>query len=241
MNRFLRRSTARVLSPVLTALMITALLTSAVAQATPYVLSIVEQGQDVVATGSGEFDLTGLRCCAYSPNGYGMVPDQAEIETGLDPLWYLKVYFGIVGPASFGIGNGLYANGMLALPTTRAGDNVGLSATAGVIALPVGYVSGDALWSSATWANASFDSLGLTPGVYTWTWGSVDITSAIYTRMRASEACQSFTVVIGSATGQGNGSCGGGIEVPEPTTISMFGLGMLLVGSFVGLRRRRQA
>ena len=38
--------------------------------------------------------------------------------------------------------------------------------------MPQGYVFGTALADTATWADATFSSLGVTPGVYEWTWGS---------------------------------------------------------------------
>ena len=34
------------------------------------------------------------------------------------------------------------------------------------------YLFGSGLSSTATWANQSFVSLGVTPGSYTWNWGS---------------------------------------------------------------------
>ncbi|MGH8117063.1 MAG: PEP-CTERM sorting domain-containing protein [Rhodanobacteraceae bacterium] len=49
------------------------------------------------------------------------------------------------------------------------------------------------------------------PGTYTWTWGT--------------GADQSFTLDIVNA-------------VPEPAALGMFGFGVLLIGAFVGLRRR---
>jgi hypothetical protein len=38
--------------------------------------------------------------------------------------------------------------------------------------VPAGYVSGHALSDTATWDNATFASLGVTPGTYKWTWGT---------------------------------------------------------------------
>jgi hypothetical protein len=42
----------------------------------------------------------------------------------------------------------------------------------GALILPVGYVSGTALSDTSTYNSASFSSLGVTPGIYEWTWGT---------------------------------------------------------------------
>ena len=52
--------------------------------------------------------------------------------------------------------------------------------------VPVGYVSGTALSSSATWTDATFASLGATPGTYVWSWGN-------------GLPNQNFTLIIGGA------------------------------------------
>jgi hypothetical protein len=38
--------------------------------------------------------------------------------------------------------------------------------------LPLGYISGSALSDSSTYDNATFSSLGVTPGTYEWSWGA---------------------------------------------------------------------
>jgi VPDSG-CTERM motif len=38
--------------------------------------------------------------------------------------------------------------------------------------LPQGYLSGNALSDSSTYNNATFASLGVTPGTYEWMWGT---------------------------------------------------------------------
>ena len=50
-------------------------------------------------------------------------------------------------------------------------------------------------------------------GTYTWTWGT--------------GAEQSFTLIIGNT-----------VNAPEPGALGMFGLGVLMIGAFVDLRRR---
>lgn len=76
-------------------------------------------------------------------------------------------YYGFTGPTSFGTG------GLISL-SSGSGDLVSMDA-GGVpetLFVPHGYVSGSTLSSSATSDNATFSSLGVTPGTYTWSWGN---------------------------------------------------------------------
>jgi VPDSG-CTERM motif len=68
--------------------------------------------------------------------------------------------------------------------------------------VPQGYVSGAALSDTMTFSNATFASLGVTPGTYVWRWGD--------------GPNQNFTLVIGAA------------GVPDGgTTVSLFGCALL--------------
>lgn len=181
------------------------LLAPGAAQATPYVLKLVQRGNHVVATGSGAFDLTGLTFSQSGTSGTGLEPDVGYISSG---PFFVRVdfYTGYTGPTNFGSGSGATA-------TSGSGDYVGIDPVYfGVPYLytPSGYVSNMGLSNSATYDNASFASLGVTPGTYVWTWGA--------------GADQSFTLDI--------------VEAPEPAALGMFGLGVLLIGAFVGRRRR---
>jgi PEP-CTERM motif len=82
--------------------------------------------------------------------------------------------------------------------------------------VPSGYVSDTALSDTSTYDNASFSSLGATPGTYKWTWGS--------------GANQNFTVVVGTV-------------VPEPSTWAMMLIGFAGLGliGYQGAGRQRRA
>ncbi|HEX5327186.1 MAG TPA: hypothetical protein VFW75_11005 [Acetobacteraceae bacterium] len=145
-----------------------------------YTVSLSQQGSNVVATGSGTIDLTGL-----TPNGSGISeggvgPLHGEINTG--PASFVGVSWdtGYTGPTSFGSGGELPAS-------SGSGDTVGIGAFGVDLVVPSGYVSGSALSDTSTYDNQTFASLGVTPGSYVWTWG------------RGATA-DSFTLQIGAAS-----------------------------------------
>ncbi len=96
------------------------------------------------------------------------------------------------------------------LPNTGSGDLVGINGFLGFLFVPVGYVSGAALSDSMTFNNATFASLGVTPGTYVWTWGT--------------GANQNFTLQIGGAAVPDGGS-----------TVSLLGCALL---GLAALRRK---
>ncbi|MEO7072784.1 MAG: PEP-CTERM sorting domain-containing protein [Rhodanobacter sp.] len=177
----------------------------------PYIVTLAQQGNSVVAIGSGAFNLDGLTIYAGADPALGAVwPVSGYLYTG-GALTNLDVYAGFTGPTSFGSGGGTGASTVIGDSVAIVGSNdfYGLP----LFFLPTGYVSGTALVSGAVWNNASFASLGIMPGTYTWTWGTA--------------ADQSFTLMTASA-------------VPEPATLGMFGIGMLLIGGLAALRRPGQ-
>lgn len=54
-------------------------------------------------------------------------------------------------------------------------------------------------------------------------------------------SCSGWIVAGDGTLGTGSGSCGGTTNVPEPGALGMFGLGVLLMGGFLGWRRRYSA
>jgi hypothetical protein len=154
-----------------------ALLSATVAaNASPYVVTLEEVGSNVVATGSGQIDLTGLTFVPSNLSGVGNIdPSIGGVGVGAGNV---DLYGGVPStPASFG-------SGVLTEPSNTSGGLVGFDAMAGTLLVPKGYVS-DALLlaSSSIYDSATFASIGATPGTYTWTWGR--------------GADQSFTLDIG--------------------------------------------
>jgi hypothetical protein len=134
-----------------------------------YIVTLKQVGSDVVATGSGAIDLTGLNFFNTSSGGLASIlPTLPQIITG-PTSGTVDSYFGTLsGPTSFGSGGFTFAS-------SGSGDAVGMSGVGGVqdfIIVPQAYLSGNALSDSSTYNNATFASLGITPGTYEWTWGT---------------------------------------------------------------------
>lgn len=126
-----------------------------------------EIGGDVVITGSGSLDLTDT-----------VFETTVQTVASVEPFDSL-----VVGPANstsvefytttFTSGPSSYGPGTADIPADfGVGDMFGLDFGPNGLAVPVNYVSGDFLSSSSTYAGHTFESLGMTPGSYTWTWGS---------------------------------------------------------------------
>ena len=177
-----------------------------------YVVDLTETGGNVVATGSGAIDLTGLESNVLTGGMAFLNPSLGAIRTGPPPFTPIEGYDavnGFTGPANFGSGGAIVAS-------SGSGDPVsfffGFSPSDNELDVPQGYVSNSALSDTSTYNGQTFSSLGATPGVYKWTWGT--------------GANQNFTLVIG--------------EVPEPSTWAMMLLGFAGLG-LAGWRHRRTA
>jgi hypothetical protein len=129
-----------------------------------YIVTLQQVGPNVVATGSGAIDLTGL---SFLNSGVsvtpGLNPSFAFIVTG--PTGSGSAYSGLTGSTSFGSGGGT-------LTSAGSGNIVGLSSKDDLLLVPDGYVSDSALSDSSTYNGATFTTLGVTPGTYKWTWGT---------------------------------------------------------------------
>jgi hypothetical protein len=161
-------SLRKLLQPVLATLAITIVSGLSVRPAQAgYIVTLQEVGSDVVATGSGAIDLTGLTAGGSGGKVSYMDPSIGSILTGpaLPTVTSIAEYGTISGPASFGTHSGTEnAN-------SGSGDLVGI-VNDQFLDVPFGYVSGSALSGSSTYDSATFSSLGVTPGTYVWTWGT---------------------------------------------------------------------
>jgi hypothetical protein len=160
------RSSRKLLKPVLATLAIAIVcgVFAPPAQA-GYIVSLQQVGPDVVATGSGTINLTGLSLNFSGGGSTGfMSPDSAVLFIGTGAS---DTYVGsFSNPASFG-------PGISDTPDSSSGGVVGIGGSFGELDVPQGYVSGTPLsLSSSTFNVQTFSSLGVTPGTYEWTWGT---------------------------------------------------------------------
>jgi hypothetical protein len=164
-------------------------------------------GFDVVATGSGGLDLTDLSLSGGTAAlSAEIIPLAGVALTGPTTVTGLRDWIGISGPMIFG-------SGLRTFASSGSGDLVGISARfCHCIFLPFGYVSGHALSDTSTYDNATFASLGMTPGTHEWTWGT-------------GAHADSFTL---------------NAVIPEPSTWALMALGFAGLG-FAGWRSRRRS
>jgi protein with PEP-CTERM/exosortase system signal len=158
----------------LTAIAVTSLFSAQPARA--FTITMNQVGSNVVANGSGAFNLTGLTFLGAGQTvSHGIVPITGSISMGDGLVATIDRYTGFTGPTSFGSGSPVSAD-------TGSGDVFGFL---GAIVVPQGYVSGTTLSASISFTNSTFASLGVTLGTYVWSWGD--------------GADQRFTLQIGPA------------------------------------------
>jgi hypothetical protein len=179
------------------------------ANASTYIVTIEQVGSDVVATGSGQLDLTSLTVFSTQGGpGAGIVPNTAQISFATTGST-IDTYDGLFsGPASFGTGT-------LTLADTTSGEPVFFLSLLQLLAVPTGYISDAALGTStSTYSNATLTSLGVTPGIYVWTWGPA--------------ANQSFTLDIIN-------------PIPIPAALPLFATGLGALGLLAWRRKKKAA
>ena len=127
------------------------------------IIDITQQGNNVVATGSGTVDTTDLSSSTSDFPFTGIVEgDLAGVILG--PTGGTShFYTGISSYGSFG-------GGVQHDATSGTGDFFGTAD--GFLLLPTGYVSGTPLSGTDTYNSSTVSSLGLTPGTYVFAWGT---------------------------------------------------------------------
>ena len=164
------------------------------------VVHAIETGGNVEFSGGGTADLTGLVQNGLNVMGRFVSPDFATFSTGGTTSFEIDGYGTPSGPSTFGSGG-------TTLSDSTTGDQFGMIG-GNVLAVPNGYVSNTPLFGTSTYNGASFNSLGMVPGTYVWTWGQGE----------------SFTLFIGAA-------------IPEPATASIC-TALSLAGLLLSRRRR---
>jgi hypothetical protein len=128
-------------------------------------VTISQVGSDVVWNGSGSFNLDALTFAGTGTIGGGFIGNQAVWAIG--PNVTIDTYSGtITYPSTFGAGGvGV---------TSSTGSTFGIlpGGSGRLLYVPSGYVSNTVINGSSTYANKTIAGMGLTPGTYTWSWGS---------------------------------------------------------------------
>jgi hypothetical protein len=130
-----------------------------------FIITVSQDGSNVVATGSGTIDTAALTDEGGADEG-GATGYGERLVVGGTTAVSVNLWGGISGPASFGPDVDPFT-----LATSGTGDVVGIITDAGIY-LSTDYVSGSALSGTATWADQTLSGLGMTPGDYVWTWGT---------------------------------------------------------------------
>jgi hypothetical protein len=161
-----------------------------------FVMTLTQSGSSVVATGSGTINTTALTVNGTVFNYAYVIPSQAQASLGPNGNTFSAtetILAGITGPGNFGTAGQVYA-------TSGSGNGIAIDGHDGFLLVPSGYVSGATLSDTATFAGATISSLGITPGTYTWNWGS-------------GASADSFTMTS---------------AVPEPSLLGVGGFALLL-------------
>lgn len=141
------------------------------------IINFAQVGNDVVATGSGSANTSGLTFL-FSVSGAQINLDASSGNfRGGTAGGQFVVYSGLaIPPTGYGSSNAGFGpgTGTNNFPDSTTGDYFGLTGFNGRLFLPNGYVSGTLLSNTTTWNNRTLANLGLAPedSSFTYTWGS---------------------------------------------------------------------
>jgi hypothetical protein len=138
-------------------------------------LTLQEDGLgDVTFMGSGTLDITGLEFDSTDAGAGSIIrPAAGEFQIYPAPSNHLvKLYSGVTAPANFGSGGQTFADAVSGYVLSYIGEQLGIDTD---------YVDGTPFVTSATFLDTDLAALGVTPGVYTWSWGGDDGDSIVLT------------------------------------------------------------
>jgi hypothetical protein len=175
------------------------------------IITFAQSGANVVATGTGSLNFLDLTFESFDLNSSSVNASAGAVLLGSSDT-FADYYGNISGPTSFGSGLNFVASS--STTTAPLDTGAGVDGAADELLVPGDYFAGDAFTVSATWDNTTISGLGLTPGDYTWTWGS------------GPNADSLEVIVPGGA-------------VPEPSSVILL-LTTLLAAAFVTRKRIAQ-
>jgi hypothetical protein len=135
-------------------------------------VTISQVGSDVVWNGSGSFNLAALTSIGTTTISAGYNADDAIWAIGQEVT--IDKYSGIITyPPTFGSGG--------AGVTSNTGSTFGIlpGGSGRLLYVPSGYVSNTVISGSSTYGGQTIAGMGLTPGTYTWSWGSGENASTL--------------------------------------------------------------
>ncbi len=165
------------------------------------VIYLYQDGVNVVASASGTINTASLGSPANGGGSVELFPVTANLKLGPTSSISYHQYNGISGPTSFG-------SAVFSTPSTYSGDIIGVFGTGSNLFVPTDYVSDTSLSATATFDSTTLSGLGLTVGMYTYTWGS-------------GNTADSLVVNIGSAP-----------PAPEPGSLTL-----MIAAAVTGLSR----
>jgi hypothetical protein len=171
------------------------------------IIRVQEGPAGVSVSGGGSLNLSALTRFATegTTSTASLSPTGPTAVVGATSFVQSDIYSGIVAfPANFGPGRS-------SRPPSAMGDIFGVSfgltlPLVPFLVVPDGYVSGDPLSGSMRFDGANFASLGATPGVYVWSWGT-------------GATADSFTLIIGDQPAPE--------PIPLPASLALLGAALL--------------
>jgi hypothetical protein len=177
-----------------------------------YTITVTQTSGSVTVVGSGSLNF-------FGPPVQPIVnsPSDGVVRAGIGALFAgtftpLSGYSNVTGPASFGDGS-VYVSA-----DASTGSEVGIVGADNDIYVSQFYESGTAMSSSSTFTGATFASLGLTPGTYTYSW-----TPSVVSREGAITAAVGDSLTINIATPSAT-------PVPEPASLALLALPLAVLG-----------
>ena len=173
-----------------------------------FTVNMYPSGGNVLAVGSGSFNLAGATPAGTGSGTVQVLPGAAIIALGGSTNFDQYQLTG--GPGSIAPFGATPA-------TSGTGGFVGVNSGT-FFEVPPGYVSGTTFTSTATWSGATLASLHMPVGTYTWTWG-------------AGVNADSFTLIVSAAPPASVPTLGRG-------GIALLALGLLAVTALMMRRPR---
>ena len=142
-------------------------------------LTVRQDGNDVVVIGSGSANTNGLANPVQDIDYTNALTDN-QIYAG--PVAYtndpntpdvaVDLWSGITGPTIFGNDPNIYENPSSGILDDLFGIVADNSMGQSLLVLPPNYISGTSLAGTSRFSNFTLAQLGLNPGVFTWSWGT---------------------------------------------------------------------